>query len=150
MRFSGFFGQPSAHIRILKYNQNDGSDLALGLAVSRRNFEYFNIPHYLISCFGHSVLSRNELTSVNTKAFQQLKSLTTLDLSYNKLQKVFKINKNDLKNIATLKLRGNEIEQIHNGAFEQVPGLVTLDLNENNLTGIAPTAFQSLQSLQNL
>lgn len=76
--------------------------------------------------FIFSVLSKNGLTNVNTKAFQQLKSLSKLDLSQNRLKNVPQDIHQDLQNLLEFNLNGNQITDIKDEAFLNLPRLITL------------------------
>ena len=67
---------------------------------------------YTFLFINSSDLSKNELNSINTKTFQQLKSLSKLSLSHNNLKSMFEISNKDLENLKELNLNDNKIKEI--------------------------------------
>ena len=73
-------------------------------------------------------LSHNSLTDINPKTFQfQKKSLISLNLSHNKLKKMFDVPRKDsLPALRILILNSNSISSISDRVFQYLPNLETL------------------------
>ncbi|XP_004765008.1 leucine-rich repeat-containing protein 66 [Mustela putorius furo] len=83
------------------------------------------------------ILQRNKLTDI-PKGLRNLKSLQSLDLSFNEITQ---IGPSDLRNcprLENLYLKSNKIFRIHPEAFKDLKKLQVVDLSNNVLTAILP------------
>ncbi|KAG1651407.1 Insulin-like growth factor-binding protein complex acid labile subunit [Nymphon striatum] len=80
-------------------------------------------------------LSRNDLTRLN-KFGKNHKQLDQLDISYNKLTKIFSWNFNPLVQLNVLLAHHNQITWIDKDAFENLTSLQDLDISHNKLAHI--------------
>ncbi|XP_047575221.1 leucine-rich repeat-containing protein 66 isoform X3 [Lutra lutra] len=90
------------------------------------------------------ILQRNKLTDI-PKGLQNLKSLQSLDLSFNGITQ---IGLSDLRNcprLENLYLRSNKIFRIHPEAFKDLKKLQVVDLSNNILTAILPMMVIALE-----
>ncbi|XP_047575219.1 leucine-rich repeat-containing protein 66 isoform X1 [Lutra lutra] len=90
------------------------------------------------------ILQRNKLTDI-PKGLRNLKSLQSLDLSFNGITQ---IGLSDLRNcprLENLYLRSNKIFRIHPEAFKDLKKLQVVDLSNNILTAILPMMVIALE-----
>ncbi|XP_045848889.1 leucine-rich repeat-containing protein 66 isoform X2 [Meles meles] len=90
------------------------------------------------------ILQRNKLTDI-PKGLQNLKSLQSLDLSFNGIAQ---IGLSDLRNcprLENLYLKSNKIFRIHPEAFKDLKKLQVVDLSNNVLTAILPMMVIALE-----
>ncbi|XP_004579362.2 leucine-rich repeat-containing protein 66 [Ochotona princeps] len=90
------------------------------------------------------ILQRNQLSDT-PKGLWKLKSLQSLDLSFNR---ILQIGFSDFHNCLQLKnlyLKSNKIFKIHPDAFKDVKNLQVLDLSNNALTTVLPMMVMALQ-----
>ena len=87
-------------------------------------------------------LSNNYISHIDDGAFENLKQLTELDLSHNRIKsevlttRVFQgnydpIEYQPLKKLRVLNLAGNDLHKLENDLFEHMPSLEELDLSDN-------------------
>ncbi|XP_014470842.1 PREDICTED: leucine-rich repeat-containing protein 15-like isoform X2 [Dinoponera quadriceps] len=93
-------------------------------------------------------LSRNEISSLSSGAFQKLLQLETLDLSQNKIQEVIKMS--SAINVTTLLLSCNKIQKVPANAFQQMPELRELSLKANLIEEVDVNSFAYLNYLETL
>ncbi|XP_040822268.1 leucine-rich repeat-containing protein 66 [Ochotona curzoniae] len=90
------------------------------------------------------ILQQNQLSDT-PKGLWKLKSLQSLDLSFNR---ILQIGFSDFHNCLQLKnlyLKSNKIFKIHPDAFKDVKNLQVLDLSNNALTAILPMMVMALE-----
>lgn len=95
------------------------------------------------------VITHCQLKYIGNSTFHSLKSLVTLNLSWNKLAtlspEMFADISNSLENLI---LAGNPVGSLPRGVFVGMPQLKTIDLSDCQLKLISDGAFLSLQHLQ--
>lgn len=92
-------------------------------------------------------MSINELELLPKERLQGLKSLHSLNVSYNSLRNLEEFS-SELANLRVLDLSFNQLSDIERNTFRQLNGLAELRLMGNRLTAIAADAFKSLMALQ--
>eukprot|EP00042_Codosiga_hollandica_P020170 m.64552 g.64552 ORF g.64552 m.64552 type:complete len:168 (-) comp49717_c1_seq7:1542-2045(-) len=107
-------------------------------------------------CCNNGFCSRASLTEVPSCLSS---SITTLDLSFNRLTSIGDGSFSGLTSLQTLEvphscsiceLFGNQLSSISDGAFGSLTSLLILKMANNQLTSIADGTFGSLTSLQSL
>lgn len=88
-------------------------------------------------------LDHNELTHVPRNL---PRSLTNLQLSYNKIAKISSKSFEQMSNLTTLQLQENDIEEVE-GGFKELKSLSILDMGKNKLRRIPDDLPNSLQQL---
>ncbi|XP_056643309.1 toll-like receptor 8 [Diorhabda sublineata] len=92
-------------------------------------------------------LSNNNIKSIYLEELRNLKDLTHINLSYNKIISI-PTHSFSLNNIKLIDLSNNNIKQIKNGTFVNIQNLEELYLQSNNIEIIDDDAFQYLPVLQ--
>ncbi len=95
-------------------------------------------------------LADNRIKSIQAGAFQELPKLTDLNLSSNEITLIQPGTFQRLSNLGTLNLTNNKITAIRPDAFQGLPNLLTLDLTKNQITSIELGAFGGLSMLNDL
>lgn len=94
-------------------------------------------------------LSGNELQDINQRAFIGLDHLMTLSLTNNRIRSLDK-SFNQLETLTSLNLAMNQLEEITDKDFHMLSDLKLLDLSHNKITKVHPNAFKHLKSLRYL
>nr|ABB59082.1 variable lymphocyte receptor A [Eptatretus stoutii] len=92
-------------------------------------------------------LDYNKLSSLPSKAFHGLQSLTYLSLSYNELQTLPAGVFDELKNLETLWLEQNQLQTLPVGVFDHLVNLDKLYLRQNQLKSLPQGIFDHLTKL---
>ncbi|XP_025828875.1 protein toll [Agrilus planipennis] len=93
------------------------------------------------------ILSENRIRSITDDAFDDLGSLTMLDLRANNLELKPTILKN-LRNLTLLDLSENHLTHIPDGLFDNLLNLKFIYLRKNDLTDLQDNLFQPLNDLR--
>ncbi|KAM6220889.1 leucine-rich repeat-containing protein 66 [Rhynchocyon petersi] len=96
----------------------------------RRSRDYLPLLKVLI-------LQRNKLWAI-PKGLWKLKSLKSLDLSFNEISQIHFTDFHNCRELENLYLQSNRIFSIHPEAFKNLKKLQTVDLSSNALTTILP------------
>uniref|UniRef100_A0A0K0DZJ9 LRRCT domain-containing protein n=1 Tax=Strongyloides stercoralis TaxID=6248 RepID=A0A0K0DZJ9_STRER len=92
-------------------------------------------------------LSHNRLTEMPTKQLENVKkSLKYLNLQYNKIEYLSKIDFDNFNNITHLYLNNNNIKSIDENTFMSLKKLEVLDISNNPITSWSPNALSYLSS----
>lgn len=91
--------------------------------------------------------SNNFIFNIKNSSFHNLKLLTVLDLSNNKLQSI-DFDKKDLGNLRQYHLKNNLINKITKGMFTGLDSLELLDISHNAIEDIDDQAFVNLNNLK--
>jgi Leucine-rich repeat (LRR) protein len=90
------------------------------------------------------LLANNSITHLNFLAFWGLEfNLHTLDLSFNKFERVPADSLRLLRNVKTLSLKGNKITQLKNYEFSYLHKLEVLSLDKNPISVMEDRSFAS-------
>jgi len=89
----------------------------------------------------HLWLNFNDITHINSKAFEGLRNLTELRLQGNKLRSVPWTAFEDTPVLKILDLKHNRLDVLPERALKYLPGLTYLDLSFNQLTVISREVF---------
>ena len=95
-------------------------------------------------------LSNNEITSIEHRAFYNMRSLKELNLFGNRLSRIDRGIFTGLASIENLVLDGNIIQEIQDGAFSDLRTLKILSLGSNRLESLTRYSFKGLVSLQSV
>ncbi|XP_016006628.2 leucine-rich repeat-containing protein 66 [Rousettus aegyptiacus] len=90
------------------------------------------------------ILQRNKLSDI-PKGLWKLKSLQSLDLSFNKILQIGVSDFHNCLQLEKLYLKSNKIFRIHPGAFKDLKKLQVVDLSDNALTTILPMMTIALE-----
>ncbi|XP_054438247.1 leucine-rich repeat-containing protein 66 [Pteronotus mesoamericanus] len=90
------------------------------------------------------ILQRNKLSDV-PKGLWKLKSLQSLDLSFNGISQIGVSDFHNCLRLENLYLRSNKIFRIHPEAFKDLKKLQVVDLRSNALTAILPMMIIALE-----
>jgi Leucine-rich repeat (LRR) protein len=92
----------------------------------------------------------NQISTIETEAFLNCRSLEYLSLFNNSLTKIGKIDFYYLFSLKFLNLSTNQIDSIESDSFQSLNKLIKLDLNMNRLLSIDPNMFNGLFRLKDL
>jgi hypothetical protein len=92
----------------------------------------------------------NNISSIETDAFLNCRSLEFLSIAKNRLKSINENNFHFLFSLIQLNLSFNEIEFIENSSFKNLNKLKSLDLNYNRLISIQNDLFAGLLNLKDL
>lgn len=95
-------------------------------------------------------LSRNQLTSLASGAFNGMSNLTFLNLGRNNIKKLPPTIFRSLTKLQQLTLSDNMLEMLEPGMFDELVNLVTLNIYHNQIASIPPQVFWTLRNLINL
>ena len=95
-------------------------------------------------------LSENSLRSLPAGVFDNLTSLTTLDLYSNSLSSLPAGVFDNLTSLTTLDLHSNSLSSLPASVFDNLTSLTTLDLHSNSLSSLPAGVFDNLTKLQSL
>nr|XP_005608836.1 leucine-rich repeat-containing protein 66 [Equus caballus]XP_023493869.1 leucine-rich repeat-containing protein 66 [Equus caballus] len=90
------------------------------------------------------ILQRNKLSDI-PKGLWKLKSLQSLDLSFNKISQIGSSDFHNCLRLENLNLQSNRIFRIHPEAFKDLKKLQVVDLSNNALTTILPMMIIALE-----
>ncbi|XP_049645791.1 leucine-rich repeat-containing protein 66 [Suncus etruscus] len=90
------------------------------------------------------ILQRNKLSGI-PKELWKLKSLQSLDLSFNEISQIALFDFHNCRQLENLYLNSNKIFRIHSGAFESLKKLQVVDLSYNALVTILPMMLIALK-----
>ncbi|XP_078145021.1 leucine rich repeat transmembrane neuronal 4 like 1 [Centroberyx gerrardi] len=96
------------------------------------------------------ILSSNKITSLHNATFHGIPNLRSLDLSYNKLEVLQPGQFHGLRKLQNLHLRSNGLTNIPIRAFLECRSLEFLDLGYNRIKALTRTTFLGLQKLMEL
>uniref|UniRef100_A0A8C6UI48 Leucine rich repeat transmembrane neuronal 4 like 1 n=1 Tax=Neogobius melanostomus TaxID=47308 RepID=A0A8C6UI48_9GOBI len=96
------------------------------------------------------ILSSNRITSLHNSTFHGIPNLRSLDLSYNKLEILQPGQFHGLRKLQNLHLRSNGLSSIPLRAFLECRSLEFLDLGYNRIKALTRTTFLGLQKLMEL
>ncbi|KAM4634131.1 leucine-rich repeat transmembrane neuronal protein 4-like [Polymixia lowei] len=96
------------------------------------------------------ILSSNKITSLHNATFHGIPNLRSLDLSYNKLEVLQAGQFHGLRKLQNLHLRSNGLSNIPIRAFLECRSLEFLDLGYNRIKALTRTTFLGLQKLMEL
>jgi len=94
--------------------------------------------------------SFNQISEIESGAFDKLENLTEIWLRNNKLTKIQKALFQSCGALQKLDLGENQIREIESGAFDKLENLTDTSLNNNKITIIQKALFQSCGALQSL
>uniref|UniRef100_A0A8D0B5N3 Uncharacterized protein n=1 Tax=Salvator merianae TaxID=96440 RepID=A0A8D0B5N3_SALMN len=94
-------------------------------------------------------LANNNFTKV-PNAVSNLSSLQSLDLSFNKIDRVFPLDFFCLNNLTSLSIAGNRISDLHSDLFSNLSRLQELNLQNNIITEIKEPFSDNLKMLETL
>jgi insulin-like growth factor-binding protein complex acid labile subunit len=92
----------------------------------------------------------NNISSIESNAFLNCRSLEYLSIAYNRLKKIEENNFHFLFSLIHLNLSFNQIEFIENFSFKNLNKLKSLNLNYNRLISIQNDLFVGLANLRDL
>lgn len=81
-------------------------------------------------------LSDASLRTVDHRWFDDINSITQIDLSHNEISQIQRMNMQTLKKLVEINLSDNNIEAIEANAFDAASSLVKLDLHFNRIRAI--------------
>ncbi|XP_019482689.1 PREDICTED: leucine-rich repeat-containing protein 66 [Hipposideros armiger] len=90
------------------------------------------------------ILQRNKLSDI-PKGLWKLKSLQSLDLSFNRISQIGVSDFRNCLQLENLYLKSNKIFRIHPEAFKDLKKLQTVDLSNNALTTVLPIMIIALE-----
>lgn len=90
------------------------------------------------------ILQRNKLSGI-PKELWKLKSLKSLDLSFNEISQIALFDFHNCRQLENIYLNNNKIFRIHSGAFESLKKLQVVDLSYNALVTILPMMLIALK-----
>ncbi|XP_049594063.1 leucine rich repeat transmembrane neuronal 4 like 1 [Syngnathus scovelli] len=96
------------------------------------------------------IMSSNKITSLHNSTFHGIPNLRSLDLSYNKLEILQPGQFHGLRKLQNLHLRSNGLSNIPIRAFLECRSLEFLDLGYNRIKALTRTTFLGLQKLMEL
>uniref|UniRef100_H2Z053 LRRCT domain-containing protein n=1 Tax=Ciona savignyi TaxID=51511 RepID=H2Z053_CIOSA len=99
------------------------------------------------TCLRNLNLSKNFITTLDC-SFKGLSTLKQLDLSENKISKIYEDDFSTLTNLTELNLSKNQLFQLDKNAFKNLPSLKVLDLRHNRLTTFLPGHLSGLAKLR--
>jgi len=95
-------------------------------------------------------MEENRINEIVPGAFDGLRSVTSLKICYNELERISSGSFRGLSTLNELDLGFNSLTVMEDGAFVGAPMLQKLYLNHNNISYIASGAFKGLSMLQEL
>ena len=153
------------HLRILSYlylgdsgvtslKARDFDDFLLLDELSLRENGLTSLPAGIFSDdltnLRHLNLNDNELTSFPEGVFDNLSSLTTLELSYNGIEQLPDGIFDGLTALQHLQLRSNRLEEMPEDFFDNLSSLTWLGLSYNGIEHLPDGIFDGLAALQYL
>ncbi|CAO2639677.1 Leucine-rich repeat-containing protein 66 [Lemmus lemmus] len=133
---------PLRALEILNLSNNAMRSLWLDLPSalpSQRSSAHSRLPQLKVL-----ILQRNQL-GVTPKGLWKLKSLQSLDLSFNRIVHVGLSDFHSCLQLESIYLRSNKISTIHPEAFKGLKKLQVVDLRSNALTALAPIVTIALE-----
>ena len=95
-------------------------------------------------------LQKNQISEIRNGAFDNLKKLTEINLSYNKMTTTSESLFEPCALLEKMSLVGNQIREINKDAFKNLKNLTSIYLHNNKLTTISECLFDSCESLEKL
>jgi len=95
-------------------------------------------------------LRGNQITKIDENAFEDLKELETLILSFNQVNTISQGELKGLKNLKYLLLDNNNIKTIKDGTFKNCERLIELHLQYNEIPEITKKTLIGLKNLEKL
>ncbi|XP_062870363.1 leucine rich repeat transmembrane neuronal 4 like 1 [Trichomycterus rosablanca] len=121
-----------------------------GKIVHCDSVSFTDVPENIsVTCQGLS-LRNNELHTMLPYQFAHLNQLLWLYLDHNQISFVDSRAFQGIRRLKELILSSNRISQLHNATFHGIPNLRSLDLSYNKLQELQPGQFHGLRKLQNL
>ena len=102
-----------------------------------------NIPDSAVSLN----LDKNNLTSIQSRAFSNLTKLKVLKLNHNFIEKVEPFAFEGLDNIIKIEMRKNQIKVLANQSFANIPSLTNLSLAYNKIEYISTDVFDGTSGI---
>lgn len=90
------------------------------------------------------------MIDINPRWFAGTQKLETLDLSYNKINRLSKETFKNLTNLRLIRLSRNDLNQLDDGVFGHLKKLKHLDIDGNKLRELKPEVFAGLNKLTHL
>ena len=91
--------------------------------------------------------NNSELLKIEKDVFSNLKQLTCLDLSFNRIESLDKRTFLELVNLETLNLSKNQLEFVDENIFSSLKKLKNLDLSRNKLEKLDPKSFVGVENV---
>uniref|UniRef100_A0A915PQQ3 Uncharacterized protein n=1 Tax=Setaria digitata TaxID=48799 RepID=A0A915PQQ3_9BILA len=92
-------------------------------------------------------LQNNQITSMSRNSFDSLDELVVLNLANNAIKKIERGMLDGMRNLQQLNLRNNSLSVLENLTFTSVSQITTLDLAHNNIHKIEKNVFLPLKDL---
>jgi Leucine-rich repeat (LRR) protein len=122
----------------------------LDIDLSKNQLNHIKYFSFIFGILKMANFDTNNISSIETDAFLNCRSLEYLSISKNRLKKIYENNFHFLFSLIKLNLSFNEIEFIENSSFKNLNKLKSLDLNYNRLFSIQNDLFVGLENLQDL
>lgn len=109
--------------------------------------------HFTLEIYSYLIsidISFNKIQKLGSSNFLSQRHLNTLDLSHNAVKSLDKDVFKGLKSLKVLNLSYNEIENISQNSFHDLHQLEVLDLSDNNLVSFEDDLFKHLVNLRKL
>ncbi|KAK2887386.1 hypothetical protein Q8A67_015614 [Cirrhinus molitorella] len=90
----------------------------------------------------------NQIRHIGNHVFQNLKKLTKLSLSHNKISKLDNEALKGLTRVKEFKIDRNELTEIPAGLLDPLERIEHLDFSDNNISRVDPSAFSHLSHLK--
>ncbi|KAL1790177.1 leucine-rich repeat-containing protein 66 [Sigmodon hispidus] len=137
---------PLHALEILNLSSNAMHSLLLDLPLTRpsqqkhhRSSFHSRLPRLKVL-----ILQRNQLSSI-PKGLWKLKSLQSLDLSFNRIVHIGMSDFHRCLQLESIYLKSNKIRTVHPEAFRDLKKLQMVDLRSNALTSLAPIVTIALE-----
>ncbi|CAL1281624.1 unnamed protein product [Larinioides sclopetarius] len=144
----------------LNASYNMLSEFSSDLFVNLVNMENLDLQHNLLTQIPSGAfkglniidinIKNNLLLEINENAFEDLMKLKTLDLSFNKIERISVNGFNNLPSIKTLNLMGNALSAFRGDEIMGSTDLQTLILSKNKITYLYPNTFSLLSKIEYL
>lgn len=96
------------------------------------------------------LITRNKISKINSKTFDNVKTLKHLDLSHNRISSLEKNAFSNLTELTNLLLNDNRITTLKANTFIGLKNLDSLNLSSTGIKSIKKLAFEDLTSLREL
>ncbi|XP_031198579.1 leucine-rich repeat-containing protein 66 [Mastomys coucha] len=134
-------------LEILNLSDNAVHSLSLDLPLppsSSQQKQHGSRPHTPLSRLKVLILQRNQLSGT-PKGLWKLKSLRSLDLSFNRIVRIGLSDFHGCLQLESIYLKSNKICTIHPEAFKGLKKLQMVDLRSNALTALVPIMTIALE-----
>ncbi|XP_041581688.1 leucine-rich repeat-containing protein 66 [Vulpes lagopus] len=140
---------PLAHFRaleILNLSNSSLRSISLDLPSAKSLWGKHHRSHLRnrLPCLKLLILQRNSLSDI-PEGLWKLKSLQSLDLSFNRISQIGLSDFQNCLRLENLYLKSNKIVRIHPEAFKDLKKLQVVDLSDNVLTTILPMMIIALK-----